>query len=692
MGIYFMEFFIFISIFTSSLSLIQFFMMKTIRWSLAIIILIGIGFIAWHIFSPYKKIETIQAIPSSPIFIVETQNSYDMWEKLSKSKVWSVLRKHDLFAKAGEGMDVIDTIIRGNEKLAKFVGNRNLVVSMHLISKNKYDFLYIIDLRRISKILPIKDILKSFLASQFEVKSNLYNKKTIYLIRKKGDDFPPISIIFIENLMVASFSENLVKSSLDQVEKEPVATNDKFKTLREKLGNSGMLRLFINYAQVDDYLNTILASPDPNLRQLSKSLCYTGVTFDIDNDELITCDGYTNYNDSIPSSFRAMIRSGAGKTNLADVLPLQTASAISLGFDRFSLYFENIMTNLQEIPKSYDEYDASIKQAEKYLKIDVRENLMSWIGEEAAMVHLAPMGLGKANEFAIFLRARDIDDARENLNFVTTQIKKRTPAKFDQIEYNGYYINYLSMKGFFKMLLGKYFQKLEKPYYTIIDDYVIFSNHPQSLKVIIDGVVNKKLLSEQDQYKSFIKNFNRKSNFFAIINTTQFLKSLQGQVNGLTWAEFERNKEYLVCFPYLGFQLEEDGNIFKTKLVVKFNNEQPIEPETTDVALIDTLEITDSIGNIDPSNIDAKVSALLKTVDDYIPDDPNNKIYKEVYQNGQTKVEFELKDGFRHGDYREYYENGNIKIKGQYNRDHKDGTWKIYDENGKLLKKINTAN
>jgi hypothetical protein len=611
-----------------------------------------------------------------------------MWEKLSKSKIWSVLRKHDLFAKAGEGMDVVDTIIQGNEKLAKFVGNRNLVISMHLISKSKYDFLYIIDLRRVSKILPVKDILKSFLASKFEVKSNLYNEKTIYQIRQRGDDVAPISILFIENLMVASFSENLVKSALDQVEKVTVDSNDKFKTLREKLGNSGMFQLYINYAQVDDYLNTILAAPDPNLRQLSKSLCFTGVSFDIDNDELINCNGYTNYNDTIPSSFRAMVRSGTGKTNLADVLPLQTASSVSFGFDRFSLYFENIMTNLQEVPKSYNEYDASIKQAEKYLKIDVRANLMSWIGEEAAMVNLAPMGLGKSNEFAVFLRTKNINDAKKNLDYVANQIRKRTPAKFDQVEYNGYTINYLSMKGFFKMLLGKYFQKLEKPYYTIIDDYVIFSNHPQSLKVIIDGFVKDNLLSGQNDYKSFVNNFSRKSNFFAIINTKQFLKSLQGQVNSQTWAEFDRNKEYLLCFPYLGFQLEEDGKIFKTKLVVKFNDKQPIEPEAENVTLVDTLEIIDSTGNTDQSVIDAKVTAILNKVDDYIPDNPNNKIYKEVYQNGQTKVEFELKDGFRHGDYREYYENGNIKIKGQYSRDHRDGTWKIYNENGKLLKKI----
>jgi hypothetical protein len=667
-------------------------MKKTLLWSLFIIVVISIGFVAWHILSPYKKVEALNAIPSSPIFIVETQKSFNLLETMAKSKIWSMLRKHDIFAKAAEGIDVIDTIIHGNETLAKFVGNRNLLVSMHLISKNNYDFLYVIDLRRVSKILPIKDILSSFLSSKFEVKSNKYNEKTIYQIRKLGSDLAPISVIFTENLMVASFTENLVKSSIDQMDVAPIASNIKFQIIREKLGNSGMLRLYINYAQVDDYLNTILSTPDPNIRQLSKSLCFTGLAFDIDNDELIRCDGYTNYNDTIPSSYRAMIRSGSGKTDLADVLPMQTASSVSLGFDRFTLYFENIMTNLQEIPKSYNEYDASIKQAEKYLKIDVRENLMSWIGEEAAMVHLAPMGLGKVNEFAVFLKARDIEDARKNLDFVTKQIRKRTPIKFDQVEYNGYFINYLSMKGFFKILLGKYFQNLDKPYYTIIDDYVVFSNHPQSLKAIIDGITKSKLLSGEEDYKSFVKNFSRKSNFLVLLNTPQFLKSLKSSLNGLTWAEFDRNKEYILCFPYLGFQLEEDGTLFKTRLVIKFTEEQIAEPEAEDISMIDTLEVTDTTGAIEPSILDAKVAEILKNVDEYMSDNPNNKIYKEEFSNGQLKVEFDVKDGFRHGDYIEYYENGNTKIKGQYNRDHRDGTWKVYDENGKLLKKVKYNN
>ena len=35
----------------------------------------------------------------------------------------------------------------------------------------------------------------------------------------------------------------------------------------------------------------------------------------------------------------------------------------------------------------------------------------------------------------------------------------------------------VEMKGFFRLFFGKLFDKFEKPYYTYVDDYVVFSNN-----------------------------------------------------------------------------------------------------------------------------------------------------------------------------------------------------------------------
>jgi hypothetical protein len=668
-------------------------MKRKILIFLAIVVIALMGFLAWQFLSPYNKAGMFCAIPSRPVFIIETDDSYNAWEKLATSEVWARLRKHRLFADVASGMAMLDTIVRSNEQLAKYVGKRSMVISMHITDKGAYDFIYAVDLRRASKLLTFEKYLKGVVSSKYKIKNDDYKGVPIYRITDSQTG-SILSLCFRKNLMIASYNSRLLEASIDQFDKPRLAEDKNFLDIYGKLKGEGLFRIFLNYAQIDDYTNGILSLPDPNIRQLSKTLLYTGLAVKLDGGNLIRCDGLTSFNDTVVSSFRAMMHSGTGKTGLADVLPAKTASAISLQFDRFTGYFDNMMNNLKEVPRSYDEYKANIEKAERFLKIDVRKNLMSWIGNEVAMVHLPPMGLGRSNEFAVFLRARDIDDAKENLDLVMKQIKKRTPVKFEAVEYNGYYISYLSMKGFFKLLLGKYFQKLDKPYFTYIGDYVVFSNHPQTLKVIIDGVTKHSLLANSKEYKDFTDNFSRKSNVFMLVNTAQFLESLQSTMSSAAYAGLMANREYITCFPYFGFQLEKDGRLFKTRFYVDFKNsekdEDEDEGEDVDVQASDSAGegSVDTLAALVTDTEKEEISQILGKVDDYIPDDLTKSVYTEKYSNGKTKVEMELKDGFRHGGYTEYYENGEVKVKGQFRRDHKDGTWKLYAENGKLLGKV----
>lgn len=665
-------------------------MKKFIRWLLAIIILGGGGYLAWHLLSPYQKVEAYSVIPAKPVFIIETDNSYRMWESLTKSKIWEALSRHSLFARFEKGINSVDSVIQRNDFLARYIGKRNLIVSMHVLPNGRYDFVYAIDLERISKLLPVKDYVSGFLEN-YKITTSTFEGQEIHQLKSKKDN-QMIYLSFLNNILVASFSKQLIESAVLQLKSPALAKDFNFFSIHERVKSTGLFRLYISYAQLDDYLNTMLVTADPNIRQLSKSLFYSGLAFNIKDDNLILCEGYTNFNDSIMSAFRAMIRSGKGKTGLTDILPQQTASSVSLGFEKFTVYYDNILSNLEEVPKSYAETEEAIRQVEKYLKIDLRKNIMDWIADEVAMIHIAPMGLGKNNEFAIMLKANNIKEAKENLDYVMKQIRKRTPVKFQEVEYKGYTINYLAMKGFFKIILGKYFQKLEKPYYTYVGDYVVFSNHPQTLKVIINGFTEKKLLADVEDYMPFSGNFSRRSNILAIINTEQFLKGIRYQVTPSTWENIENNKKYILCFPYFGFQLEAEGAIFKTRLMVQFNEKRTTEIiEDLVIPTDSSVTETDSAMNdemLEPETQENKINKMLSAVDDYVPGNPNLKMYRETYPDGTIKVEFELKNGFRHGSYTEYYENGKVKIKGQYVDDQKDGVWRIYDENETLLTKI----
>jgi hypothetical protein len=652
--------------------------MKTFKWILLAVLVIGLGLLAWHIFSPYKKTEPLDAIPPDAVMIIETNNLFDAWDKITTNRAWEKLKKQPIFAKMGKGVQMMDTIIQSNKQLSEFVGHRQVFVSMHMTGSGKYDFAYVIDLRRISKILKLKDLIGSFSTSSLKVTKLKGTDKDIFQIEMKstGQKF---YCYFNNNLFVGSFTQKIINKS-HSVEKEKSFQNDPFfKEIMDQTSSSGIFRLYINYRNLDDYLRSMVAKLDENTKSFLASVRYTGLTFDIDRSGNISCDGYTMINDTVHSSLKAFINSGMGNSSIEEVLPGNFSNSVSLCFNSFTDYFDNIQESLKATPYSYDSYQKQISALEDYLGITVRENFLDWIGEEVALAQMEPMGVGKDNEFAVFIKTKSINDAKENLALIAKRIKNRTPVKIATVDYKGNPINYLAVKGFFKMILGKYFQDLESPYYTFIDDYVVLSNHPQVLKKVIDAHVDESYLEKQKYFSDFYSSFGRKSNALVIINTESFLKSLKYDLRPETFKQMQENQTNLISYPYMGFQLSRDGDYFKTRFYAFFKEDEEVtEPE--DAAEVDSLAMNDSIRNM--------VWKWVDIADSYVAIDVKQENYIESYPGGKLKVSFELKDGFRNGKYREYYENGQEKIKGEYEDDKKEGTWKFYNENGDLIQKI----
>ncbi|HEX3008270.1 MAG TPA: DUF3352 domain-containing protein [Bacteroidales bacterium] len=655
--------------------------MKVFKWIFLVALLGGLGYLAWHFLSPYSKTEPLDAIPADAVFIAETDNLFEAWETITSNKAWAKLKQQPIFAKLGKGIGMMDTIIQSNRQLSEFVGHRKVYVSMHMLSKGKYDFAYVIDLRRISKILKLKDLVGSFSTS------------TLIITRLKGDDEGIFQIemkknaqkfycYFNNNLFVGSFSKPIIEKSLKPSTEISFGKDEYFSQIVEKTSHSGIFRLYVNYSRLDDYLKSMLTKVDSNIQSLSSSLRYSGLTFDIDREGSILCEGYTMINDSVTSSLKAIINSGMGNSSIEEILPGDFSSSVSLCFSKFDKYFENMQETLKETGYSYSDYQKQIEAVENYLGISVKENFMNWIGEEVTLAQMKPMGLGKNNEFAVFLKTTSSKEAKDNLDLIAKRIKRRTPVRIEDVDYKGYAISYLSVKGFFKLILGKLFQKLETPYYTLVDDYVIFSNHPQVLKNIIDAYVDESYIEKKPGFSDFYSSFGRKSNALILVNTASYLKALRYDLRPQTLQQLEQNEQNLLSWPYMGFQLSKDGDYFKTRFYAYFNDN--VLGEGTEGALVDSIQAGDSIKNM--------VNEWVKTADSYIPVDLKQEMYKESYADGLPKVEFEIKDGFRNGNYREFHSNGKLKIKGEYKNDKKAGTWKFYSEDGTLIYKAEYKN
>ncbi len=655
-----------------------------------ILILLVISFIAYQLYiflTPQDDtLQGIYLVPKDAVFIIETQEPIDTWDEISKSDVWKHLQTNAYFKDLTSSLNELDGVFHEKKKIFDIIGNRSTLISVHMISKKKYGLLFTVDLQKISRLNILKNNIGKFVSKNFKFSKRKYHNFTINEIYDKKSR-ETLYLTFIKNQLVASYTHTLVEASIDQ-HSEPIIGRDlNFIEVKKKVGYDDLFRLFIQYKYLDNYMYYFSDKPTETVKLISNTLLYSGFSFDFKNKNTIYANGFTNTNESTSNYLKALQKSGKEIRTIDKIAPKRTAIYMSFAFDSFSEFYTNFEEVQKENSKSYKIYQNNLDKVQNFLNIDLKKNFINWMGSEIAILQMQSAKYSNLkNETALVIKVKDIDNAKKNLNYVLKQIKKRTPVKFKTIEYNKHEINYLSIKGFFKLFLGDFFKEFDKPYFTYIDDYVVFSNYPNTLKNIIDDYENNEVLIKAKDYKKFKSNFEKKSSVCSYINTATLYKSLFQLADNNTKLKLKQNKDYIICFPQIGFQLSPYVNMFESKFIINYQDPQIVknkaqfkeitvekEPKTTQT------NETNNILNTKPED--------LFIVEKIYPKDLDIKEFTTKYKNGKIHIFAKYKNGLKHGRYKEYYPNGEVKLSGKFRKGKQVGTWKSYDANGNLLHK-----
>ena len=633
------------------------------------------------ILSPKTNLQSIYLIPKDAVFIIESEQPVESWEKISKGKAWHHLKKNNYFSDLTENIQRVDTVFNDNHKLFEFFDNRSLFISIHMISPKDYGIFYVLDLKRIAKLQLLKTYLNTLLDDGYVLSKRTYHEHEILEVHDR-ESKETMYLAFIKNQLVASYTHTLVEASIDQYLEPVLGRNLNFLEVNQKVGHEDLFRMYVQYHYFDDYVKMYSDRPSDWVQRVSENFLFSGFYFDLDENSTLTANGYTNISSVNEFYLEALQKSGTAKRSIPEVAPNSTALYISYGFDSFSKFYKNFEMVQQSDPEQFESYQAGIAKMEKFLKIDVKENFVSWIGDEIAVLQIqSHISKGK-NDIALVLKANDAEDAKTNLDFVVEQIRKKTPVKFKAVNYKDYEINFLSIKGFFKMLLGGRFDEFDKPYFTRIDDFVIFSDSPNTLKGIIDKVSEGDILATSEEFKNFDQRFDSESTVFVYSNVPLLFDNMYALADGPTKQKMRKNKDFIICFPQVALQLTPEDDLFESRLVLNYQDVEEVKktvntsknatktiPKTQSSA---TAEITDSVFNLRP----------------IYPTDLNADSFSKKYANGNIRFEVDLKDGLKHGRYEEFYSDGTRKIRGRFRDDEQVGTWRYYDKEGnQVLKK-----
>ncbi len=657
-------------------------MKKFLKIFLLIIVLTGASYIVYKFFiESGEGYRSIYLVPENAAFIIEADQPFNAWEKIIHSKPWDLLKSNALMREIDSNITSADSLINSKRLLFKLLGNRNVMLSAHAYQPGKYDFLYIIDLKKVAKLKSLEDYLGNALGDNYTLTALQYHQQKVtelYDIKAKESYYFSI----IRDKLVFSPVYALLKSSVDESDKLTLGRDLALNDVIKKVSGKGLFTVYLNYKYFDDYLNYLMGKPNKYVSGLEDNFSYSGFYFNMNESGLITMEGYSSLNDTSHSLLQTFIRSGKGSVNITNLAPQRVASMIDIGLDNPVGIYNKIIQPPYLLGDNT--YQKTLRKLERRLKFSINKNILSWMGDEIALIQTQPSNLGRDNEFAVIFSTKNTKDATENLDYIVKQIKKNTPVRFKDIGYKNYSIKYLSIPGFFKMLFGNVLSRIEKPYFTIINKYVVFSNHPQTLKNLIDDYEQNKTLSESEDYKRFSDNFSKKSNLYIYLQTPVLFTNLKQFVSPVKWNVIKQNKKYITSFPQIGLQFINDGSLLKMNLSAQF--EEQVENYVPVNYTFDVHELypvvntfTDSVPQqATPDSSIQQSKIIIKDLD--------AGKQEEYFENGQLKYSIGLKNGIKHGQFKEYYENGKLKIKGRYKNDQKEGTWKYYDEDGNLVK------
>ncbi|MDL2255671.1 DUF3352 domain-containing protein [Parabacteroides sp. OttesenSCG-928-G06] len=633
------------------------------------------SFLAIYI-SPDRRIQQIYLVPHDAAFIIQSSNPVDDWRQFSHSETWKSLKNAKSIETLTAKVEKLDSILMNNKNLLSLVGKRDMLISLHQTRANDWDYLVILDMQKVSKMERLKDQIEIVLRmADYAVTHRMYNDINIIEMRDQ-ETRDILYAAFVDNHYVTSYTSKLVEAAIDARKNPKIGLEYGYMQAEKMVAGKGLYRVFVNYAVVPKFLSVYLQGGNKYIDMFCASMDFAGFYFHTDQSK-IELKGHTLRGGQTDPYVAALLNSGRRKKYAHTILSARTALYGYIGLENMPVFVQELENAMSVNDKIlYTTYMDSRKKIENYFDISLEEHFLSWMSGEFALAQSEPGLLGREPEHILVVGAKDIKDARKKMEYMEKRIKNRTPIHVKTVDYKGFEVNYIEMKGFFRLFFGNIFDRFEKPYYTYIGDYVVFSNQASSLLSFIEDYEQKNLLADNPGFQQVYSYYPAQASLFLYLDMHKFYPQLQPMLKATAWSELETNRQVLYSFPYISLQVSSGGDAATMQYVMDYkpyDNSRPVSFSDGDDREMDENAETEK--------------ELMNELKRFYVEKFEGNVLREFYPEGALKSETEVKEGKRHGRHREYYESGQLRLRGKYVNNRMRGTWKYYTPEGKFERK-----
>lgn len=529
--------------------------MKKIYFTLIALLLTMIG-MAYLYFSRLNK----ESSYNETSLFAATAHSGLVFCIQNDRSIFDILKGQDLFEhllgeeKFNQLLLLKDKVIT-NSAINKLIANKDIYISFSSSENKKIDFMISTQLHNEANRGILIEALKSagikINPDQGMIKLTLKDSSSFYLSIEK-------------NLLLLSDSALPVKKAATP---DKTASGHEFMTyikLNNKLSKNSVGNLYIDFNKVPALIKAILpaAALNGGLSVFNKQNAYASLSYNFSKERLFF-NGNSKVND--PNSYLNLFNGlQPQKSSIDNLLPTSTAN--------FTLYaisdYKTWRTALNQwftVHKESLSIKKIIAHTKSAYRLDAEKIFPPYFGNQMISFQLKSAdNLGAIN-------LSNGDKVRQLLIDISE-------------EYNQD-IKKFKITGLLYCYFGEPFKKFSNPYYTIIDNHLVFSNQVAALEHFLKEYRGNHLLLNEPDYINLFSQISNTANITFYINRGNSVDLVRNAVYLPYYKHFLAEKN-LGKFSSMLYQLSGDKGSFQTSVLM--NTPPEIKMESADSTLTST--------------------------------------------------------------------------------------------------------
>jgi hypothetical protein len=472
--------------------------------------------------------------------------------------IFGILKGQDLFERLlGEekfaGLRMLKDMVIANPAVNTLIANRDIFISFSGTKKREINYLISTQLNAAQEKPALTSALQSAGIKVTEatgvMKLTLNDSTVFYLGLEK-------------KLLLLSGKEELVRSALNVKSEAEADEFIKFIKLNNKLGKNSVGNLFIDYNKIPPLIRSIIpGSLYGNTAIFNHQDSFAALNYNFSRERLFF-SGTTKINAA--DSYLNLYTSSAPQKNTIDnLLPATTANFRLYNIPDYRSWHKSL-NDWFKLHKEEQKVKKTIENTDQTFRLNTdgifpkyfKDQLITFQLRSAENLGAIQLSNGdKVKQLLIDISTDDTDDIQQ-----------------------------FKVADLLYCYFGEPFKKFSKPYYTIIDNYMVFANTASTLQDFLRLYRNNELLVSRPDYIDLYSQISNIASVTFYVNHKNSADMIRKNVYVPYYRHFMADKG-LGKFSSLIYQLNGDKNNFQTNLLIN------TLADTENISITDSLSI-----------------------------------------------------------------------------------------------------